>query len=133
MTAHKLFREGDFTAEEVARGNRLYQAVVLQNLSVCKRCGASTIDELAAPCGQPCVTNMDISTPRGLANAMTWQIAHIARMADGGVWCVPRSCSFYTISKATKTVVRTGLVPEPTIERVFAAMGWQVKEKEVTA
>lgn len=126
MKPHRFYTAADFKPHE--RG-RLHQAVVGQGLSVCKKCGASRPDELALPCGRPDPANMNIDTPEGMKNAVAWQEAHIARMADGGVWAVPRSGSFYTISKATKTAVRTGLLPEPTIERVFEAMGWSVKER----
>jgi hypothetical protein len=74
--------------------------------------------------------NWDISTPEGMANAMAWQAAHVARVVEGGCWVVPRSFSIYQLSRANKTATKLCGLPEPDIAKVFEAMGWTVIDKE---
>ena len=75
---------------------------------------------------------MNIDTPLGLLDAMTWQRNHLARIKDGGVWLVPRNCSAYTVDHTAKTLTRESLmpqaVPDQAINRVCAAIGWKVIE-----
>lgn len=73
--------------------------------------------------------NFDISTPEGLRNATEWQRAHLARIAEGGVWYVPRVASSYVVSHANKTLTRSGMTSDPTINRVMKAIGWRVVER----
>ena len=72
---------------------------------------------------------MNIDTPEGLAQAVAEQQALIDEIVPGGRWVVPRSFSIYMLDQANKRVKRVhGLNPEPTITRVFEAMGWTVVE-----
>lgn len=73
--------------------------------------------------------NYDISTKEGLQNAVRWQVTHLSRIAEGGVWFVPRTCSTYTVSHKNQTLTRTGLKPDLSINKVAAAMGWTVIEE----
>lgn len=73
--------------------------------------------------------NFDISTKEGMANAVAWQQGHISRLVQGGRWIVPRSGTVYEIDHERKIARRiSGLLPEPDITKVFAAMGWKVVE-----
>jgi hypothetical protein len=47
---HVLYTPGDFTPEEISRGNKLAEAVIEGGLSVCKKCGEYEAG-LDAPCG----------------------------------------------------------------------------------
>lgn len=73
--------------------------------------------------------NFDLDTPEGMANAVEWQTRMVSVLKQGGRWIVPRSGSIYEIDHEGKRARRiTGFVPEPTITRVFEAMGWKVVE-----
>lgn len=72
--------------------------------------------------------NLNIDTPEGMANAVAWQTKMIEVLVDGGRWLVPRSGTIYMIDKVNKRARKVlGLKPEPTITRVFEAMGWTVE------
>ncbi len=72
--------------------------------------------------------NFNIDTEEGMANAVAWQQKMIDVLADGGRWVVPRSGTIYMIDKTNKRARKVlGLKPEPTITRVFEAMGWTVE------
>ena len=72
---------------------------------------------------------MNIDTLEGLAQAVAEQQALIDRIIPGGRWVVPRSGSIYMLDQENKMARRVhGLKPEPTITRVFEAMGWTVVE-----
>ena len=75
--------------------------------------------------------NWNIDTPEGMANAIAWQTQMISVLKSGGRWIVPRSMTVYEIDHERK-VARccTGFRPEPTIVRVFNAMGWTVEETQ---
>jgi hypothetical protein len=45
---------------------------------------------------------------------------------EGGVWMVPRSASWYTVSHKDKTLTRRGMKPDRAINRVAKAAGWRV-------
>lgn len=77
--------------------------------------------------------NFDISTPEGLRNAVAWQRAHLARITEGGVWYVPRVASSYRVSHANKTLTRSGMKSDPTINRVLREIGWRVIENNAPA
>jgi hypothetical protein len=67
----------------------------------------------------------DTDTPEGLANAVEWMKQHVARIADGGTWLIPRSGSIVKIDHQNKRATRiAGLLPEPSTQKVFEAMGW---------
>lgn len=75
--------------------------------------------------------NLNIDTTDGMANAVAWQERHVALLGQGGRWIVPRSGTVYEIDHANKTARRCfGFRPEPTIERVFEAMGWKVVDHD---
>lgn len=72
---------------------------------------------------------MNIDTEQGMKDAVAWQEAHIAFVKDGGTWIVPRSNTFITINhKDKRATFVSSANPEPTIVRVFKAMGWEVDE-----
>lgn len=68
----------------------------------------------------------DISTAEGLANAIEWQSQHVAQIAQGGYWAVPRSMTVYRINHDRQLAVKLCGLPEPGIQKVFEAMGWRV-------
>ena len=72
---------------------------------------------------------MNFNTPQGMEAAKQWQLNMLAMVKDGGTWFVPRVCSTYTVDHKTKTLTRTGLKSDPSINRVCAAIGWKVIEK----
>lgn len=72
---------------------------------------------------------MNIDTPQGMREAIAWQTKLVNAITQGGRWVVPRSGSIYMIDKEGKRAKRVpGLLPEPTITRVFLAMGWTVED-----
>jgi hypothetical protein len=75
--------------------------------------------------------NWDVDTPEGLANAVRWmEEQFLPQLADGGKWTVPRSCSIIQVDKRNKRAVRLfGLAPEPSIQKVFEAMGWTWEDR----
>ena len=73
--------------------------------------------------------NWDIDTPGGMENAMAWQERMLSMIKPGGSWIVPRSNSIYTIYPDEKIAVRVTMnMPDTSIDRVFDAMGWTIKE-----
>lgn len=72
--------------------------------------------------------NWDISTPEGLRNAVAWQRRHLNLIAEGGVWYVPRCASSFVVSHKNKTLTRSGMKPDQTINRVTRELGWRVIE-----
>lgn len=74
---------------------------------------------------------MNIDTPEGMRAAIAWQTQLVNVIAQGGRWVVPRSGSIYAIDHEGKQAKRlSGFAPEPTITRVFLAMGWKVFDIE---
>ncbi len=70
---------------------------------------------------------MNINTSEGMAEAVEEQQARVDAIAPGGRWVVPRTGSIYMLDHEGKRVKRVlGESPEPTITRVFIAMGWTV-------
>ena len=72
--------------------------------------------------------NYDLSTKEGMANAISWTERLVAALNTQATWAVPRSGTIVSINKDTKTVGITNTIPDPSIARVFRAMGWEVKE-----
>lgn len=70
----------------------------------------------------------DINTPRGMRLAKAWTQMHLHRLKEGGVWYVPRVASTYTVYHSTRTIVRTGLMPDTAITKVLKALGWKLIE-----
>lgn len=71
--------------------------------------------------------NFDLDTDEGLRNAVEWQNALFANVADGGFWVVPRSGTFIRVHHATHTIdITPGFMPDPSLERVIRAAGWEV-------
>ena len=62
-----------------------------------------------------------------MPDAIAWTKAHIAQLADGGAWLVPRSGTVVTVWHSQKKVCITSMVPDPSIGKVFRAMGWTVE------
>ena len=73
--------------------------------------------------------NWDIDTEEGLANAVKWQQSMISSVKQSGVWFVPRGHSMYAIDHKHKVAKKITGFPEPTIKKVFNAMGWTVDEQ----
>lgn len=76
--------------------------------------------------------NYDISTAKGMENAIDWTRNHLSMIREGGVWMVPRVCSVYTVSHEKKTLTRFGLMPDRSINKVAAALGWTVIERNAS-
>lgn len=70
----------------------------------------------------------DLDTLDGMLKARAWLIYLIATVRDGAIWGVPRSNSFYKLDKTKKIATKITGGPEPSIERVFAEIGWTVQE-----
>jgi hypothetical protein len=69
--------------------------------------------------------NFDVDTPEGMNRAIAWTETFLLMFKDGGIWAVPRSGTFIRIEKANKRAVKLlGLTPDPSIQKVFEAMGW---------
>lgn len=73
--------------------------------------------------------NWNIDTAEGLANAVDWAQRLMNALSDKATWGVPRSGTTIIIDKAAKTATIHSLLPDPSIPRVFKAMGWQVIEQ----
>lgn len=72
----------------------------------------------------------NVDTPEGLIAATHWQSNTIEHIRDQGRWVVPRSGSVIVIDKTNKQAIRVfGLLPEPSIKKVFEAMGWTWVDK----
>jgi hypothetical protein len=68
----------------------------------------------------------DINTPEGMANARKWTLWLVSSIHDGGMWVVPRSKSTYKIYHRPRVAIKVSGEPEPSIQRVFRAIGWEV-------
>lgn len=76
--------------------------------------------------------NYDLDTPEGMANAVQWNNAHLSRIADGGIWMVPRSALIVRIVDGKRKVasIREGHTPDPSVRRVMVTAGWTVQDAE---
>ena len=72
--------------------------------------------------------NFDLDTKEGMENAVQWQTQLCQWINEGGTWLVPRSDQVYLIYKSEKLAVAP-LGGEPAVNRVFEAMGWEVREE----
>lgn len=70
---------------------------------------------------------MNIDTVQGMEQAKEWLENLVTKVADGGIWGIPRSGAFYRIDKKTKTVVATLANRDVDTERVFTELGWKIK------
>ena len=71
--------------------------------------------------------NYDLDTKKGMANAVEWTTQLFMQMNEGGKWIVPRSGTLITVYPERKFVeIYEGFAPDPSIERVIKAMGWNV-------
>jgi hypothetical protein len=69
----------------------------------------------------------DLDTKKGMANAVEWTAKLFAHMNEGGKWIVPRSGTLITVYPERKFAeIYEGELPDPSIERVIKAMGWNV-------
>ena len=74
--------------------------------------------------------NMNVDTPDGLANAVDWMKRFVDTLTDQARWAIPRSGSIVVIDKTNKQAIRVlGLLPEPSTQKVFEAMGWKWIDK----
>jgi hypothetical protein len=74
---------------------------------------------------------IDINTKEGMQASIAWTQRCLSLLVEGGVWFVPRAASSYRVSHVNKTLTRTGMKPDSSINKVAAAMGWTVIEKEM--
>lgn len=74
--------------------------------------------------------NYDLNTEEGMSNAVQWTRAHLARIADGGIWMLPRSALIVRIVDGKRKVatIREGYTPDPSVRRVMVAAGWTVQD-----
>lgn len=71
--------------------------------------------------------NYDLDTKKGMANAVEWTTNLFMQMKDGARWGVPRSGTIVAIYPKHKVAeIYEGFEPDPSIERVIKAMGWNV-------
>ena len=71
--------------------------------------------------------NYDIDTHEGMANSVKWTEELFSKMKEGGRWLVPRSGTLVAVYPKHKAVeIYEGEAPDPSIERVIKAMGWNV-------
>ena len=70
--------------------------------------------------------NYDLNTKEGMANAVHWTQDLVDALSDNGTWIIPRSFTSVTLNKPTKTVTIRAVFPEPSVPKVFKAMGWTV-------
>lgn len=76
-------------------------------------------------------TNMNISTPEGMRNAIEWQRKLFSIIREGGRWVVPRSGSVFEIIHSRQTVrLCVAWLPDPDIIKVIKAMGWKVLDRD---
>ena len=71
--------------------------------------------------------NID-ADPQAFENAKRWTRNMIECWKDRATWIVPRSFSIYDADKPNKVLTKRAGGPEPSIRRVFEALGWTVKE-----
>lgn len=72
--------------------------------------------------------NYDLDDPEGMNNAKLWLRNMLSLLKEGGIWGVPRSESEYRISFREKKAVKLSGQSEPSIRRVFEAIGWTVED-----
>ena len=75
--------------------------------------------------------NYDLDTQAGMANAIAWTKAMLARLNDVGVWMVPRSGSLVHFDQTKKTAKVVSILPDPSLARVLTEMGFTVTETKV--
>lgn len=74
--------------------------------------------------------NYDLNTLDGMANSKAWLESTLDTIKDGGSWLVPRSCTIIKINKQDKrATVVAQMMPDPSLGRVFKAIGWSVVDE----
>ena len=71
--------------------------------------------------------NYSIDDNAGLEAAKKWLLDFIDLIKDGAVWAIPRSASAYRIDHTNKLATRLHGLGDSSTERVFKAIGWEVK------
>jgi hypothetical protein len=67
----------------------------------------------------------NVDTPEGMTRAKEWLERHLEIIGDGAVWAVPRSGSIIRVNKKEKVAVLIAqLTPDPSLGKVFCALGW---------
>lgn len=70
---------------------------------------------------------MNIDTKEGMKAAVEWTENHIAKIADGGAWVIPRSGTIVRVyHSARHAIITPGFIGDESIARVIEAMGWTV-------
>ena len=73
--------------------------------------------------------NYDLNTDAGLENSKRWLSLALTRLTDNAIWGIPRSGTVVRIDKPNKTAtIISQHLPDPSIVRVFKAIGWSVME-----
>lgn len=71
--------------------------------------------------------NYDLDTDDGMRNAIQWVNDALGMLKTGGTWFVPRSSTMVTlVSRVRKQVHVVGLMPDPSLNKVLKAAGWEV-------
>lgn len=75
---------------------------------------------------------MNIDTKEGMAAAVAWTNHALGLLKEGGVWVVPRSgTTVLVVSHTPKQALVTSRLPDPVIQRVLRAAGWEVNHQSV--
>jgi len=74
--------------------------------------------------------NFDLNTKDGLNNSVIWTQRMFSMIKDGGTWAIPRSGAIVRVDHSNNTAhITLAGFPEPDVEKVIKAMGWNVVYK----
>ena len=74
--------------------------------------------------------NFDLNTKDGLNNSVMWTQRMFSMIKDGGTWAIPRSGAIVRVDHSNNTAhITLAELPEPDVEKVIKAMGWNVVYK----
>jgi hypothetical protein len=74
---------------------------------------------------------MNIATEAGFQQALSWTQGLLRRMADGGVWVIPRTGAVLRIdSHKELRASMYGMQEEPCVVDCMRALGWKVTPME---
>jgi len=71
---------------------------------------------------------LSLARREDIAPALTWLLAHLGRINDGGTWAIPRSLTIYRVDKKHCILWRTGPGDEST-ESLLPLAGWTVRDE----
>ena len=72
--------------------------------------------------------NYDLDTEEGMENSKTWLNQLLSTLTNNGTWYVPRSDTVVRVNKTEKTASIQSTEPDPSLARVFVAIGYAVEE-----